>query len=202
MQNAIKGLADPVLDSQRAFRAILDAMSRPGSVAAIPQPSEVPAGLGSGAATLLLTLCDLETRVWMAHGRRQEIGRWLAFHTGSTIAAEPAEASFALIDGRAEEPPLALFPVGEDRYPDRSVTIIVECASLSGGKMVTLSGPGINGTCTVAPLGLRPGFWRECADNHSLFPLGVDVLFVAGDELMALPRSTAISEEGSPCTSR
>jgi alpha-D-ribose 1-methylphosphonate 5-triphosphate synthase subunit PhnH len=138
----------------------------------------------------------------MACGRRREIGTWLGFHTGAALAAEPAEASFALIDGCAAEPPLALFPQGEDRYPDRSATIIVECDSLVGGETVTLSGPGVDGICAVSPRGLRPGFWRECAHNHAQFPLGFDVLFVAGDTLMALPRSIAIAEEGSPCMSR
>ena len=47
-------------------------------------------------------------------------------------------------------------------------------------------------------LPLSPGragaadFWQAWADNHALFPCGVDVVFAAGSQLLALPRSIAV----------
>jgi alpha-D-ribose 1-methylphosphonate 5-triphosphate synthase subunit PhnH len=39
---------------------------------------------------------------------------------------------------------------------------------------------------------LPEDFWTEWAANHGLFPCGVDLVFVAGTELCALPRSIAV----------
>ena len=58
---------------------------------------------------------------------------------------------------------------------------------------VDLSGPGILATRRIAPKGLRAGFWDEMAANGELYPLGVDLLLVAGPEIMGLPRSTTIA---------
>jgi alpha-D-ribose 1-methylphosphonate 5-triphosphate synthase subunit PhnH len=42
----------------------------------------------------------------------------------------------------------------------------------------------------IAPTGLHDGFWTELEANHSRFPMGVDVMLVAGSELAGLPRTT------------
>ena len=47
-------------------------------------------------------------------------------------------------------------------------------------------------------LGFAPSFWREVAANHARYPLGVDLLLVAGRDVMALPRSTAILDCREP----
>jgi len=38
-------------------------------------------------------------------------------------------------------------------------------------------------------------FWKQVKVNNALFPLGVDLIFVAGSSLAGLPRSTQISGE-------
>jgi alpha-D-ribose 1-methylphosphonate 5-triphosphate synthase subunit PhnH len=40
---------------------------------------------------------------------------------------------------------------------------------------------------------LPDGFVAARADNRALFPRGVDVLMVAGSDLVALPRSTVVA---------
>ena len=69
-------------------------------------------------------------------------------------------------------------------------------AALTGGPAVRLTGPGIRGTATLAPAGLRPSFWREVAANNARYPLGVDCLLVAGAEVIGLPRSTIVGPAG------
>lgn len=191
------GFADPVFASQTAFRAILSALSEPGTIHVLDAGIEAPDGLHPASAVTLLTLADYETPVWLAEaGREGAAGAWLRFHATTPLAAQPTEASFAVIDGAGNTPKLADFSGGDDLFPDRSTTILVECTTLEGGEMVTLSGPGIPGTRTVAPKGLRAEFWAEVAANNALYPLGIDMLLVAGNRVMGLPRSTIVTSGG------
>ena len=59
------GLADPVFDSQKIFRAVLDATSHPGRVVSVPLPVEPPAPLRPATASLCLALVDLDTPLWL-----------------------------------------------------------------------------------------------------------------------------------------
>lgn len=189
------GFADPVLQSQAAFRAVLAALSEPGTLQHIADDIAPPEGLGAAAATLLLTLADYETPVWLPESLRNgPTGAWLRFHCSAPLATEPGQAVFAVIDAAMAEPALAAFHPGTDQFPDRSTTVIVQAGALEGGATLTLSGPGIPGTRMIAPQSLRAGFVEELAANNALYPLGVDVVLASGDALIGLPRTTQIQE--------
>lgn len=189
------GFSDPVFQSQRAFRALLAALAEPGLVRDVGHAVEAPAGLEPATAVALLTLADYETPIWLPAALRDgPAGAWLRFHCGAALVDDPARAVFAVIDGAATEPKLAAFNAGDDQFPDRSTTVVVQCAGLAGGETVTLEGPGIAGRRSLAPEGLRPGFWAEVASNAALYPLGVDLLLVHGAQALGLPRSTQIVE--------
>ena len=88
---SLPGFTDPVRDAQSTFRAVLDAMARPGRLHHVGQNLTVPAPLDRATAAVLLTLIDNETPLWMdpaAVAARD----WLAFHCGATIVEAP-EAS-------------------------------------------------------------------------------------------------------------
>ena len=192
MQSLASGLADPVFGSQIVFRTVLDALSAPGKIFNLSDNlAGTPAKLPPAAAALLLTLADYETPVWL-QSEDQETRRWLAFHTSAPKASTPSEARFAVIDGAASTTQLGDFNLGEDRYPDTSTTVLVLCDALEGGLPVTLTGPGIKGSTRFAPQGLEASLWRDIADNNAMYPLGVDLIFVAGSQLAGLPRSTQI----------
>ena len=87
------GFADPVADAQACFRAVLDAMARPGRVHAVSGVS-APAPLCDAAAAVLLTLTDHETPIWLDADADAARG-WIAFHTGAP-AVGAALASFAM----------------------------------------------------------------------------------------------------------
>ncbi|MBX9910227.1 MAG: phosphonate C-P lyase system protein PhnH [Beijerinckiaceae bacterium] len=189
------GFSDPVFQSQNAFRALLAALSEPGARQEIARETPAPDGLDGAAATVLLTLADYETPIWLAPALRiGAAGAWLRFHCGAALVDDPASASFAVIDGSAHGPLLAEFNPGHDQFPDRSTTVIVSCVAFEGGAGVTLSGPGIAGTRSLAPRGLRPGFWAEVAANADRYPLGVDLILSCGEALIGLPRTTRIAE--------
>lgn len=190
-----RGFSDPIFQSQAIFRVILQALSNPGALLRIGTPSfEAPHDLPPAAAAILLALADYETPVWLSdHLVKGPMRDWLVFHTGAPISECPAHALFAIIDASSSDPALARFACGEDRYPDRSATLIVLCSSLENGTPLQVTGPGIELSMNFAPQGVRNGFWDEFAANHERFPLGVDLLLVSGDGVVGLPRTSKVT---------
>lgn len=189
------GFSEPVFQSQAAFRALLAALSEPGTLQQVASEITPPEGLATATATALLTLADYETPVWLPEALRNgPAGAWLRFHCAAALVDDPAAAAFAVLDGAAGEPKLSAFNLGTDQFPDRSTTVIVQVSALEGGATLTLAGPGIPGTRTIAPQGLRPGFADELHENGALYPLGVDVVLAHGDGMLGLPRSTQVEE--------
>ncbi|GAA0534929.1 phosphonate C-P lyase system protein PhnH [Rhizomicrobium palustre] len=187
------GFADPVFDAQAVFRGVQDALARPGLPQSVAPPGSAE-GLSPAAAAILLCLTDYTTPVWLAHGNEHPAASWLAFHTGARTTTKAKDAQFAVLALGAAAPLLRDFAAGEDCYPDRSATLIVECRDFIYGTRVRLSGPGIRDTVDITPTGPRPGFWAEMAANAARFPLGVDVFLTAGNAMIGLPRSSTIRE--------
>jgi alpha-D-ribose 1-methylphosphonate 5-triphosphate synthase subunit PhnH len=188
--------AEPVLEAQSAFRAVMRAMSRPGIAQQLHHDLSPPAPLSAGAATIALTLFDYETPVWLdaALTEAEDVARWLRFHTGAPITRDPQQAAFALIADAANAPDFMQFALGTPDYPDRSTTLILQVESLANGPSIALKGPGIDGMQTMSARPLPDDFARRMIDNRALFPRGVDVLLVTDDAVAAAPRSTCISE--------
>ena len=183
------GFADPVLGAQSCFRAVLDAMSRPGSLHEAGMNLTPPAPLDRATAAVLLTLADADTRL-LAGPETSGAHEWIAFHCGAPITEQPGHADFALA---LALPDLAALPAGSDDGPEDSTTVILQVASLGHGSAWTLSGPGLATTATLLAQGLPPDFDRIWAANRALYPRGVDLILCAGTQLAALPRSVTIS---------
>jgi alpha-D-ribose 1-methylphosphonate 5-triphosphate synthase subunit PhnH len=181
---------DAVDESQAAFRAVLDAMARPGRLAQFTAPAQPPASLGRAAAALALTLADMDTAVWLSPACAASAD-WLRFHCGAKLAASPAAARFAFASAH-DCPALASFDLGTPEYPDQSTTLILEVPSLAASGRLVLRGPGIETFETVDIAGLPSGFWGQRDMLHELFPRGLDIVFVAGDRALALPRTTRV----------
>ena len=184
------GLRDAVHDSQQIFRVALEALSRPARIQRLSPPL---AGLPVGAAMagLLLALADDETRVWWQEPAPRRT-QWLRFHAGARNAAEASEATFAVVTHAADMPELRRFSWGSAGSPEASCTVLIEVPSLRTGAPVQAHGPGIDGRAELCVAGLPEGFWAEWMESHAAFPLGVDVFFTCGDELLGLPRTTRI----------
>ncbi|MDH4571485.1 phosphonate C-P lyase system protein PhnH [Salinicola acroporae] len=194
MSAAWPGLADPAHDSQRLFRQILGAMSEPGTLATLAVPAPPSDALGAALWGVVLTLCDLETRVWVAADLDSPALRQaLAFHTGARITDDPASADFALLTHDAFDPQTPFAP-GSDTYPDRATTLLVVVERLANAGPSMLSGPGIE-TIRALDIGDSPGcraLMDRLAANRASFPQGLDMIFGCGARLAAVPRSTRV----------
>ncbi|WP_439118431.1 phosphonate C-P lyase system protein PhnH [Marivita sp.] len=183
------GFAHPATDAAHAFRGVMEAMARPGTIQTL-MGANPPASLSVAAGVALLTLCDTETPLYLAGDADCEAVRtWVAFHTGAPIAG-PSHCMFALGTWGALGS-LTAYPIGTSEYPDRSATLIVECADLSA-EGETLTGPGIRDTASLS----LPET-RAFQDNAALFPLGLDFIFTSGNRIAAMPRSTKVSRSSS-----
>jgi alpha-D-ribose 1-methylphosphonate 5-triphosphate synthase subunit PhnH len=189
------GFTSPVHDAQACFRAVLDAMSHPGRIVTLPTrlAAAAPAPLGEAAAAIALSLCDLDTAVWL-DAPLSAAAPYLRFHCGCPIAPAPALAQFAFAAAQKDLPPLDGFALGTDEYPDRSTTLVVEVSALGQAGGRTLSGPGIDGAVRLSADGLPSRFWSERALLAELLPRGIDVILTAGARLAALPRSTRVED--------
>jgi alpha-D-ribose 1-methylphosphonate 5-triphosphate synthase subunit PhnH len=178
------GFANAPRDSAHAFRAAMGAMARPGRIHDITG-AQPPAPLSVAAGALILTLCDPDTRLYLAGDHDvQAVRDWVTFHTGAPLSG-PEDCSFALGTWAALQP-VSSYPLGTPDYPDRSATLIVDHANFAEGGS-TLTGPGVNGSVRFSlpdPAALQA--------NAARFPLGLDFYFTAGGQLAALPRSTRI----------
>jgi alpha-D-ribose 1-methylphosphonate 5-triphosphate synthase subunit PhnH len=183
----LPGFPDPVLDAQSTFRAVLDAMARPGRIHIAGTGLAPPPGL-CPAAAVLLTLVDAETS--LAIDGPSGAAAWIAFHCGP-VRAEPAAADFVLAEAL---PDLAALRAGTDECPELSATVILQVPALGAGRGWTLAGPGLAAPSRFAAEGLPDDFAARWAANHALYPLGADLILCAGDRVAALPRSVSVGE--------
>lgn len=185
---------DPALGVQATFRALLEALARPGTAQTIgPDLPTPPAGMGAGLYAAILTLADFETTIWLAP-EFAEAAEDLRFQLGARLVDAPADAAFALTATGAALPPLAAFAQGDDAYPDRSTTLLVEVRTLRPDGGWRLTGPGIAGEARLDVDGLPADVVAQWAENHARFPRGVDLFLFAGTTVVGLPRTTAIRE--------
>ena len=190
------GFADPVLHSQANFRAIMDALANPGTRQNLVTPHSISHTLSPELVSILLTVADHDTPVWLDAALRGDgaIRDFLAFHSGAPLVEAPEKAVFAVASGAKQLPAFEQFNPGTQEYPDRSTTIVLAVPALSGGETLVLRGPGIKDHAHISPIGLPADFRAQWTANRALFPRGVDLLLVAGGQVMGLPRSTRLLE--------
>ncbi|GJD49782.1 Alpha-D-ribose 1-methylphosphonate 5-triphosphate synthase subunit PhnH [Methylobacterium crusticola] len=194
-----RGFADPVHDAQGIFRAVMEALARPGTVQPLPVALAPPAPLTPALAGIALALADPDAPLWLdaALAGDPAVAAFLRFHTGAAVVDDPAAAAFALVADPAACPDLAAFAQGTPAYPDRSTTLVLAVERVSaagapgpGGCALRLDGPGIRGTARLAAAPLPRDFAARLAHNRARFPQGVDLLLAGPGSVAGLPRST------------
>ena len=192
------GFADKVLAAQSTFRSVMNAMARPGSVQRISAIAGTPDPMMNGTAAIALTLFDHDTPVWLdgAMSASSDVAKWLKFHAGPPVVADPAASNFAVIGDAGTLPPLDRFALGSSEYPDRSTTLILQVDSLAAGPAWELTGPGIDGAA-VLQAAIGSNLFQRLAINAALFPRGIDVVLVHDDAIVAIPRTTRLAARGA-----
>jgi alpha-D-ribose 1-methylphosphonate 5-triphosphate synthase subunit PhnH len=197
-------MRDPVQGTQQAFRALLGALVSPGTIAELPaictSGIEAPADtqgrpIDAGLVALLLTVLDRESSVRL-HGElgSEALAHYLRFHTG---VQRVERAAFEVV--RCHRLDVALcagLELGSDEEPQRGATLIVEVPPFdaSTSPPIVLRGPGIASTQRLPVSALEPSVWRWRMQRQAEFPRGIDMVFVHGSQLVALPRSTRLEE--------
>lgn len=193
------GFADKVLSAQSTFRSVMDAIARPGSVQRIVPMAGAPNTMMRGTAAIALTLFDHDTPLWLdaRMAESTDVVKWLKFHTGAPVVQDSSIASFALISDGVLLPTLERFALGTNEYPDRSTTVIIQAESLDRGRSFELRGPGIDGVAALQT-SIKPfDLFERLRFNETLFPRGIDVVLVADDAVVAIPRTTRVVSKES-----
>lgn len=186
------GFSDPVSQSQQVFRHVLDAMARPGTVETIDQCIEGPETLDLASTAVALALVDFETPLYLSPALSNEAAEtYLKFHCGTRIVAETKDAAFAILSGAPED--LGAFNTGTEEYPEQGITLIIQVETIRTNGPLTLTGPGIKDSAKLGLPDVPAQFWGQRAKLQRYFPRGIDLVFVSGAEMLALPRTTNVT---------
>ncbi len=91
-----------------------------------------------------------------------------------------------------QTPDMTALNPGSEQFPESGATLIIKAARISTTSGGALTGPGVRETRKLDVAGAPGRFWRQRREMTTVFPLEVDVIFTAGREFCALPRTTRV----------
>ncbi|RJQ10431.1 MAG: phosphonate C-P lyase system protein PhnH [Dehalococcoidia bacterium] len=188
----IPTMSVPAQQEQATFRALLNAMARPGTVYHLPTPRPDD-GIWGGALLVLQALLDHEVTFHVLSDQALPHDQLLR-RTGAR-SASLGRADFVLARGGGAVAAVEEAREGGFEEPERSATVVLVVDSLGGdGVALTLSGPGIEATSMLSVGGVPAAAFESLRRRTITFPEGVDVILVdTADHVAALPRSTRIA---------
>lgn len=181
--------------SLAVFRAVLEAISRPGKVV------DLPAGVATSvppAAIPALALADLDVSVGtLEAGDESAWATSIRSVTGCRLTS--AADSDVVV---AIRPPTAVevesLRIGMAHAPERGARLFVHCEAITegstdAGSTIRVDGPGASAGRTITITGVDADVFRALAAANRAFPAGVDTWLVASDRRMVgIPRSSRI----------
>jgi len=173
------------LAQQAAFRHVLEAFAYPGRVV------DLGAAPDDALTLLLATLVDAGVTLADPH-KQVPADDWRRLDAQRVL---PDRARFVVSLG-AHVPDYQP-ELGTLESPEQGATVIVCVESLGEGARLDLAGPGIEGETTLHVAGMDPAWWIQRSRWNASFPMGVDLILVAGRRLVALPRTTRIQVKGA-----
>lgn len=180
----------PPSTAHGVFRAVLDALSRPGISTRLPEHPLPPVLLP------VLALADLESPVAVIEDG-DEYAELVRTITGAVIV-EPTRARIVGATRPLHDDELTTLCRGTILSPETGALTFLAVPDIEHGPLWTLCGPGIDGRQSVRITGLPPGFLAVRQLLVGEFPTGVDFVFVSADgRAIGLPRTTHVIEEDS-----
>ena len=202
---------------QAGFRALLDAMARPGTLAELPKPTgfvsadAVSCGLFPASVTLADVVLDAATSVFVSGQDRATAQRALCARTHArSLPASQAAFVFVPAGIRSHEAAslVAELAPGTLASPHLGATCVVECDTLvgvgpdgrctgsaSGGETPSawyLSGPGVDGSVELSCD--RGDVIASRVARGDEFPCGIDMVLVDKvGHVACIPRSSAVA---------
>lgn len=189
------------LAAQARFRALLTALSRPGTTAPLGEPAPSPLPGAGHLLAVAETLLDHEVAFCVVGDglSRQDAAAFaeeVRLRTGSQPAAAPA-AQFVFVFGRAGDALDAISP-GTAEFPDDAATLLWHVPENAPATPVRVSGPGIEHETEVALPAIAADEIATLVRINAAYPCGLDTFFVAATgNVTGLPRSTRVRPAGS-----
>lgn len=188
-------------ESRRVFRAMLDAVARPGGMVALSAAAPVdPVVLPA------LALADIEVAVAVVGDadRSGAVGRMLRRSTGAAIV-DPAHADLVVSTGEISAATVGALRRGDAVRPEAGARLVIEALRIvavepgsprgDAGTAVTiwLVGPGARSGRLVSIEGVPAEVFEALQVANSEHPAGVDTWLVAVDgTCIGIPRSCRV----------
>ena len=194
---------DEVFDSQRNFRTLMDGMSRPGKIFKLYKHNflKSPEGLNPNVLTVLKTLGD--NNITFSHNN-ETVERYIEINTGM-LPDEIDKADYVLFDGKEFNQSICSVNTGSLEFPENSATVIITVESILSGLYkntfmnkteLHMTGPGVKDRNIVTVEGLDKKYLKSISEINSVFPLGIDVIFVDTEgNITCMPRTTKAEVE-------
>lgn len=187
------------LATQRTFRTLLQAMSRPGMVYNIGDSisdSPVHPFTHSSLMLVLRTLLNHEVTFSIIGQNENELDAIIRSTTGS-CSTDLEKADFVVVPSGDSRAAILRAKRGSLEYPDTGATLIYNAEFPIDGNPgktgIVLKGPGIEDEVSLPVNRHVAGELKYLKEINSEFPLGVDSIFVdRPGRVMCIPRSTKI----------
>ena len=186
---------DMVMDSQKVYRTILEAISNPARVVNIQKSTGKLFGSCPEFLALAVTLLDNETSFSVCGNDTlsDEIATLTLARRGKTESAD-----FIFVhDPDGLKAVIETAKCGTLSDPHKSATVVIRNSGTPVCRL-SLSGPGIDG-CTeiMAPQVVKDAI--ACRDlQYYEYPQGIDLIFISSDsDLLAIPRSTRVGNSAT-----
>lgn len=172
-------------NQNQIFQLIMLAMSRPGLVKKLDNNFAESKFITAVLACLVdaqVTVCDVDELISPSD--------WSLLQSNQ---ANQQNADYLVCDANL---PCKINPkLGSLSCPDHSATIILRVKDFNqDSPNLEFRGPGVDGEIKVNCSGLDQSWIQSRQQWCDDFPLGVDLILVSHDSVMAIPRSTQIKE--------
>jgi len=184
-------ISQPAALEQRTFRAMLSAMSMPGTVEVLEDANA--ADPSSVLVAIAQSFLDHEVTFHVATNGAATLEDAILRRTGARTA--PLDrAGYVFADATHAQRAVEQAVEGPLEEPEYSATVVIRCDQVGAGDLaLRLSGPGVDGESVLRVSGLDAAVIEARNARTGPFPTGIDLLLVdAAGRIAGLPRSTQV----------